>query len=135
MSPPEEIQKFLVAHGFTEVKIGEATWYRREGCVPVPWQEAPAQVVDALTAQVTALTTKVSALPRRGWQTSEFWAVLAGYVTVGVVAVQGQLFELADELGPTWGKVLNIAVSLAVAAAGGRFATLRKGIKEDSREP
>lgn len=137
--PPAKILVWLKAWGFDEVvfQTGSPPLYRRNGSI-FAWDEAPAAVTSEMSADLERLRTENAKLaavtPRKGIFTSEFLLNAGAMVAVGVTAAQGQLAELAAQLGPTAGTALNVAVTIVIAAAGGTYAAQRKAAKDVEAE-
>ena len=131
--PPANILAWLNAWRFKEIvlKEGIPCWYKREGHEEaVPWDRAPALVTSELARECDRLTTENAKLKtvtgKPGWLTSEFILNAGGVVALGIVAAQGQIADLADSLGQPWGGMVNIALTVIVAGAGGSYMAKRR---------
>lgn len=134
-APPAKVLAWLRQQGFEEIvfRVGEQPLWRRNGMI-YAWDEIPQAVTSEMAAELERLRGENAKLalvtPRRGIFTSEFLLNAGGVIAVGVTASQGQIAELAAHLGPTGAAVVNIAVAVIIAAAGGTYAANRKAAKE-----
>lgn len=132
--PPLKILAWLKAWGFEpiELQAGALPLYRRNGDI-YAWDEAPAAVTMELAKECDRLTQENGKLklvtPKPGIMTSEFLLNAGGMLAVGIVAAQGQIADFAATLGPVWGQVVSIGMTIAIAAAGGVYAAKRKADK------
>jgi hypothetical protein len=134
-APPAKVLSWLRLQGFEEIvfRAGEHPLWRRNGMI-YAWDEIPHAVTSEMAAELDKLRAEnvklASVTPRRGIFTSEFLLNAGGVIAVAVTASQGQISELAAHLGPTGAAVVNIAVAVIIAAAGGTYAANRKIAKE-----
>lgn len=133
--PPAKILSWLQLWGFEEItfQAGSLPLWRRNGMI-YAWDEAPGAVTAEMAATIEELRAQNKKLaevtPRRGIFTSEFLLHIGGLIAVGVTAAQGQITELAEHLGPKGAALVNIAVAIVIAAAGGTYAAHRRDMKD-----
>ena len=133
--PPIKLLAWLKAWKFEPVELtaGGLPWYRRPGEVPVPWDEAPGQVTSELARENDRLTTENAKLkqvtPKPGWMTSEFLLNAGGVLAVGIAASQGQIQAIADSLGPQYGALAQVVITVVLAGAGMSYNAKRKADK------
>lgn len=102
------------------------------------WDETPAAVTSEMATTIDDLRAQNKKLadvtPRRGIFTSEFLLHVGGLIAVGVTAAQGQIAEMAEHLGPKGAALVNIAVAIVIASAGGTYAANRRAMKDAEAE-
>jgi hypothetical protein len=133
--PTPPIIAFLRSQGYVEYPLRQdiQPWWRRGLEHPLTWDTVPSAVAARLELERDTCRAELdrlkSATPRSGFLTSEFFLAAGGMVATAVVAAQGQLMDLAAELGPVGGKVVNVILALATAGAAGRYAFKRSEVK------